>query len=466
MRRGALAALALASLVSLVACGPKTGGKTPATNEAPAAGPAGEEQLYDEAMAAKDDKVRVAKLEQLYQRVQDDPEKKDFVAHLLVQAYAQAGDIDQMEKISSEITIEEDYQGASVQNAMAYAYAEKNLKLDRANSLILAALNELDSLENQGPPPQVDPDKFRAFIDENRGYFLDTLGWIEYRQGRNKESVAVLEEAARRVDHSTIRWHLGEAYLAAGDHASAAKNLAKAEAMASDDSDKAKAALDELAKTDKTIDVKALRVAAKAEVDAAAAKEKQESDARDQREKAQQDKANEDAKSEALEDRQEASVPKFALSDLEGHHLDNAALQKSVTVIDFWASWCGPCRLEMPIYETMFEKYKDKVHFVAVSVDDNKQDALDFMKGEGSKFKFPVAYDPDIARDFRVTGLPTLYVIGPCGNINFVHRGFNPQLQVTLPAQIDALIKEVGQSCDAKKPLPMKDPGGDDTEDE
>jgi thiol-disulfide isomerase/thioredoxin len=459
MKKAAL----LATLLVLSGCAPHPGAK--AGGAKPTTEATSDEDLYNDAMSAKDAKVRVQKLETLYQRVGADPEKKDFVARLLVQGYAEVGDIDKMEKMAAGITIDEDYQGASVQNAMAYAYADKGLKLDQARNLVIGALNQLDKLETEGPPPQVDPEKFSGFIEQNRGYFLDTLGWIDHRSGKDKEAIAVLEEAARRVPQSTIYFHLGEAYKATGDVATASKDYAKAAAFDEDDSPKAKSALEDLEKQGKGVDAKALLSAAKAEHEKEVAKEKADLDARAAKDKvAREERMNaerDQAKKEALEDRLEKSAPTFAVSDLAGKKLDNTKLQKTVTVIDFWASWCGPCRLELPIYQTMFEKYKGKVQFVAISVDDTKDDATDYIKD--AKFSFPVAYDPDAAHAFRVTGLPTLFVIGPCGNINWIHRGFNPQIEVILPAQIDQLLQETTASCDAKKPAaPGKDDDGDE----
>lgn len=457
-------------LVSLAAgCGPKaagtadpktgSAGKDPKGKAGAGVGQEAPQSLEDEfrqAMATTDPKKRAERLEAIIPNIEDE-DARDTVTRQLLQAWAEVGNIEKMEALAKDLSLESDYPGAQVRNAMAYAYAEKGIQLEKARKLVLEALNIIDGMEQgEGMPPNVDTDseEFKEFVEENRGYFLDTLGWIDHRAGKPREAVAVLEEAARRADHSAIRFHLGEAYRAGGDAPNAAKSYARAAVMKQDDSEKAKAALEQLEKEGKA-NAKALLADAQKEWDAAQAAQKAKEKERElkQREilKERAEALKELVKGDALAHRIEQTAPKFAIDDFAGKTLDNARLQKKVTVIDFWASWCGPCRDELPIYQTLYEKYKDRVNFLAVSVDDTRELAVDFMKEE--KFSFPVAHDTgDMAKSFRVTGLPTIYVIGPCGRFNWVHRGFNPSVETILTQQIEALLAETGKSCEASAP--------------
>ena len=386
-----------------------------------------DEELFNEALSTNDMKVRAEKLELIIGRREDPEEIIALKKHLLL-AYAELGNVERIEELAEQIPIEDDLVGAEIRNAIAYTYAEKGIKLPEARALIMKSLSLLDLLEAEGGlNPDQDP-------EQTRGYFLDTLGWIDHRAGKNREAAAVLEEAARRLDHATIRFHLGEAYRALGDHASAGKAYARAVVLdAGEDSKKAAAQLEALGKEGK-VDADALlkeaRTARDAELD---------------KEKAARQK-------QLLRNRIEEKTPEFAMTDFAGRKLDNTELQSTVTVIDFWASWCAPCKDELPIYQTLYEKYKDRVRFLAVSVDRYKEEAEAFMKDE--KFDFPVAHDEmaKVAKDFDVEGLPTIVVIGPCGRINWVHKGFKTNIESILTAQIDALLSERGQSCDVKAP--------------
>ncbi len=457
------------ALLLVAACAPKAGtqpaggasdGKAAAK---PAAGNAEKtvDELWTEARALKDPKERIKIREKILGMVED-PEARQVVSAELVQDYAETGDVEKMEAAAASISIEENYPGAQVRNAMAYAWAEKGTRLDKARAYILEALNILDHMEaGEGVPPTIDPESndFKDFVEDNRGYFLDTLGWIDLKAGKPKEAIAVLEEAARRVDHSTIRYHLGEAYVSVGDVPNAIKAFVVAVAIESEDSDKAKAALDKLVsqgKADKS-EIEKLVKEAKAAHAAKEAKDKADREEREAKAKAAEIERMKEMKAEveknALLFRKEDRTPEFDIASFDGKTTANGTLQKKVTVLDFWATWCGPCRVELPIYQGVFEKYKDKgVEFLAVSVDDSRDEAEEYVKDE--EYSFPVAHDEDgaLQRSFRINGIPTIVVIGPCGRINWVHRGFNPHIETVLVAQIEQLLSETSQSCEKDPP--------------
>lgn len=385
-----------------------------------------DEELYKEAMTTTDLEVRAEKLEIVLSH-REDPDEITGLKRQLLLTYAELGNVEKIEALAEDLDLEDDYPGAEVKNAIAYTYAEKGIKLERARALVMESLSALDRMESDGTlPPRVDP-------EEVRGYYLDTLGWIDHRAGRNKEAAAVLEEAARRLDHSTIRLHLGEAYLALSDYENAGKALARASMFEGDDAKKAKELIEKLGKEGK-LDSKALLAAAQEVRNKELEKEKL---AREQY---------------LLRNRLEEPAPKFSVVDLDGKTLDNGNTKEAVTVLDFWASWCAPCKEELPIYQALFEKYKgSKVNFMAVSVDRYKEEAEAFLKDE--KYDFPVAHDTaetKMAAKFEIEGIPTIVVIGPCGRINWVHQGFNRNIESILSAQINALLSEKGLSCELK----------------
>ncbi|HVO31527.1 MAG TPA: TlpA disulfide reductase family protein, partial [bacterium] len=415
-----------------------------------------DQELYRTAMLSKDAHERARLLEILLAR-QDDAEAKEFVSRQLVQAYAELGETEKMEAAASALTLEDDYPSAQVKNAMAYAWAEKGIKLDAARSNIMSALNTLDRMESdkRGLPPQLleDESQLSAFVEENRGYFLDTLGWIAHKEGKDKESLAVLEEASRRTPHGTVAFHLGEVNRALGNFDAAGKAYASAAVEDDEEAAKAKTALEDLGKQGK-VDSTALFADAKKKHDDRVAREKAEQAAEEKRRNEEiaaiAAHQRESARKGALDYRLDAAVPDFAIADFAGKKLASADLEHHVTIIDFWASWCGPCKVEMPHVQALYEKYHEKVRFLAISEDETKDDATDFIKD--TKYSFPVAFDDGaVGRSFQITGLPTLLVISPCGKIAWMHRGFNPNIDAILTEQIDKLLSETTQKCEASK---------------
>ncbi len=109
---------------------------------------------------------------------------------------------------------------------------------------------------------------------------------------------------------------------------------------------------------------------------------------------------------------------------LDGGQFDlNDYLGKKPLVINFWASWCRPCRLEAEVLERFFREYSEAVAFVSVDVQDPGESARAFVKRYG--ITFPIVQDggADVAWAYRVTGLPTTFFIDLSGRILFVHRG-------------------------------------------
>ena len=120
-----------------------------------------------------------------------------------------------------------------------------------------------------------------------------------------------------------------------------------------------------------------------------------------------------------------APTPEIALDTLEGKKISLKDFRGKVVLLNFWASWCVPCREEMPAMEKLYQEYKDKNFVIlAVAVKDSKQDAGNFVKE--LKLTYPIALDPDakIGQEYGAWGLPVSYLIGPKGE--GLARGWGP----------------------------------------
>lgn len=114
-----------------------------------------------------------------------------------------------------------------------------------------------------------------------------------------------------------------------------------------------------------------------------------------------------------------------------------------VTYVDFWASWCGPCRLSLPALNRLSQEFDpNDFAVVAISVDYVDEDALDFLARY--PVDYPVAIDKtgDSGRAFAVAGMPSGYLIGRDGLIREVHVGFRKGDEQVLRERIQALLSE------------------------
>lgn len=95
-----------------------------------------------------------------------------------------------------------------------------------------------------------------------------------------------------------------------------------------------------------------------------------------------------------------------------------------VVYVDFWASWCAPCRASFPFMHDIAEKYRDSLVVVAINVDKERKDAEEFMND--FDINFDIVYDPagSLATSFDVKGMPTSYLYDRQGNLMGSHIGF------------------------------------------
>jgi peroxiredoxin len=120
-----------------------------------------------------------------------------------------------------------------------------------------------------------------------------------------------------------------------------------------------------------------------------------------------------------------APTPEISLSTPEGKKISLKEFRGKLVLLNFWASWCAPCREEMPAMEKLYQEYKDKNFSVfAIAVNDSKTDAVNFLKEH--KITYPIALDPEakVGQEYGAWGLPVTYLIGPKGE--GLARGWGP----------------------------------------
>lgn len=132
-------------------------------------------------------------------------------------------------------------------------------------------------------------------------------------------------------------------------------------------------------------------------------------------------------------------APLWSLSDSEGDIVSLEGLKGNVVVIDFWATWCGPCRVVMPEIQSLHVSYTDQpVRVFGVNVWE-MGDPVSFMDENGYTYCLLLEGD-NAAEDYKVSGIPTLYVIDQEGSIAFAQVGTSPDLGLKLTEVIDSLL--------------------------
>jgi thiol-disulfide isomerase/thioredoxin len=140
-----------------------------------------------------------------------------------------------------------------------------------------------------------------------------------------------------------------------------------------------------------------------------------------------------------------APVPDAAVPRLEdpAKAFSLPSLRGSVVYVDFWASWCVPCRLSMPALDALFKQNRERgFTVVGVNKDVAAADARRFLAKVPVTFTLVSDGQDAMARAFDVKAMPSGYLVDRKGVIRKVHRGFTPETADTLAREIDALLKE------------------------
>jgi cytochrome c biogenesis protein CcmG, thiol:disulfide interchange protein DsbE len=138
---------------------------------------------------------------------------------------------------------------------------------------------------------------------------------------------------------------------------------------------------------------------------------------------------------------EEGVAPDFSLTTFEGETITLSELRGQVVIINFWASWCPPCREEAAYLEATWRKYKDKgVIFIGVDYVDAEPNALAYI----DEFDITYPNGPDlgqkIAKAYRIKGVPETFYVDKTGQLRGVHIG--PLYAPTLDDKIDELLAE------------------------
>jgi peroxiredoxin len=138
-----------------------------------------------------------------------------------------------------------------------------------------------------------------------------------------------------------------------------------------------------------------------------------------------------------------AGAPDFTLPSLDGPNLRLQEQRGRVVMINFWATWCGPCRVEMPHLSRLYEKYRGSGFTVlAVNIDEDPHKAASLAKQ--LSMRFPVLLDSDkkVSRLYDLGTMPSTILVDRDGRVRYVHRGYRDGYEDTYDKQIRELLRE------------------------
>ncbi len=136
-------------------------------------------------------------------------------------------------------------------------------------------------------------------------------------------------------------------------------------------------------------------------------------------------------------------APDFTLPDGAGNTVSLHDLQGQVVLINFWASWCGPCREEMPLLDQLSAKYGPLgFTLLGINVEEERELADRFLGG--TPVSFPILYDREngVSKLYDVIAMPTTVLVDRQGVIRFVHHGYEPGYENEYQDQVRQLIRE------------------------
>lgn len=299
----------------------------------------------------------------------------------------------------------------SIYNNIAWDMAEKNIKLELAEEFASKGV-ELSREERENPkdkkPSYMTDREWKKQREIALGMALDTHGYILLKLNKAEGALLSLEESVLLFQKKNPE--INERYIEALiKNNSSEKAIAEIEQFIKDGSSTSKM---------KDFYKQAFLEQDRTEAEAV---EKLEKLAEAQREK---------SRARLRKEMIDLPAPAFSLEDLEGHTVSLADLKGKVVILDFWATWCGPCLNSFPGMKIEVEKYKDDetVQFFFINswerVKDWKKNASDFIAKTNYPFHVLLDTENNAIEAYQVDGIPTKFIIDKNGKIRFKSVGF------------------------------------------
>jgi peroxiredoxin/tetratricopeptide (TPR) repeat protein len=299
----------------------------------------------------------------------------------------------------------------SLYNNLAWAMAEKDVELELAADFAQKGIElarKAQAEPQNGKPAYATEREWREQIEMGLGMALDTYGFVLLKLDRATEALPVFEEAVRitKEQNLEINERYAETLVKTG---SSEKAVAEMEKFIRDGKSTAKI---------KDLFKKAFALHTGDQEDA--------SQRLQELEKAAEKKMVAELKEKMIS----LPAPDFTLQDLAGNSVNLAGLRGQTVILDFWATWCGPCLASFPGMKRTVEKYKDDktVQFLFINswerTKDWRKNAADFITKNNYPFHVLLDTENTVIEAYKVEGIPTKFIIDKRGMIRFKNVGF------------------------------------------
>jgi thiol-disulfide isomerase/thioredoxin len=123
-------------------------------------------------------------------------------------------------------------------------------------------------------------------------------------------------------------------------------------------------------------------------------------------------------------------APDFSLTDLTNQTVQLKKLFGKPIILNFWATWCGPCRIEMPMLESFYQNRSENIEFLAINMQEKEQSVQKFAGELNLNFPILLDLDAEVSTMYRIQGLPTTVILSSEGKISAIHIGVISESQL------------------------------------
>lgn len=298
---------------------------------------------------------------------------------------------------------------------LAGIMAEKRFELSKAESYIKKAIELLKSNFKKSRPPQFTIDEWTESMKTNEARYRDILGWIYLLQGKVDLAISELKSAVKGTSQPAVYYHLAEAMKRAGNINEALVNYGFAVVFGGEIAEIANNEFEKIwneLKKDTTgkddfLDSLALQI-------------------------------ENDFEERVLSRRRVYKAPGFLLPDINDNWISLSDQKGTVTIICFWATWSKSSLRMLKTLQELAGEYGEDVLFLTITTDTDFGKVYNFIRK--NKIDLPVLFNNNTDKEYKIKGVPTLFVIDKEGNVNFEHKGYAPTIYEIVSVEIEDLI--------------------------